>query len=77
MNKDQLEAELKQALDEIVRLSNENQRLKAVATNSNDSIRAANDLAEKYHFMLDYLINLITTQYDSEFKTEDIPKLPS
>ena len=59
---------------EIERLSNENEQLIAIAIDSNESIKAANDLAAKYHFMLNHLIELVKTQYDAEFTVEDIPK---
>ena len=60
-------------LKEIERLSNENEQLMAIAIDSNESIKAANDLAAKYHSMLNHLVELIKTQYDVKFKAEDIP----
>ncbi|MCV2444925.1 hypothetical protein [Acinetobacter bereziniae] len=61
-------------LKEIERLEAENKQLKEIAINATESLKAANDLAESYQTMFNNLFQYIKTQYDAEFKIEDIPK---
>lgn len=64
-------------LKEIERLEAENKQLSEIAVDATQRIKTANDMAENYHKMFDQLFQVIKTQYDAEFKVEDIPKFLS
>lgn len=72
------EAELRAMLVVLMRenkdLSDENDKLAAIVANATEHIKNANDLAENHRRMFDELYSVIKTQYDAEFKVEDIPK---
>ncbi|NNH02203.1 hypothetical protein [Acinetobacter sp. ANC 5414] len=69
--KEELESLLVKTTQENEDLREENQKLLLDAT---ERVKKANDMAEDYHRMFDELFNVIKTQYDAEFKVEDIPK---
>lgn len=64
-------------LKEIERLETENKKLSEIAVDVTQRIKAVNDIVENYHTMFDQLFQMIQTQYDAEFKVEDIPKFLS
>lgn len=77
MNEDKLKDELDRALKEIIRLSDENERLAKIVSNVGEDIKRANNMTENYKQMFDALFNLIVTTYDSEFRVECIPRFLS
>lgn len=72
--KEELESLLVKTTQENEDLREENQKLLLIVADATERVKKANDMAEDYHRMFDELFNVIKTQYDAEFKVEDIPK---